>query len=96
MERSSSITHFYNSHLNKQINQLWAWLPNVFEPEPLSKSLEDIGFQYWHEKQPDNTIGNEFCVEMRGDFEWHWNDAQCHLLNGYICETKMKLNQGME
>ena len=39
----------------------------------------------WAHKAPDNTGGEEFCVQMLA--KGKWNDKRCSAAHSYLCET---------
>ncbi|XP_078676753.1 apolipoprotein(a)-like isoform X1 [Branchiostoma floridae x Branchiostoma belcheri] len=41
---------------------------------------------YWIVGEPNDSSGNEDCVEMQGSYQQAWNDQSCAQLNYYICE----------
>lgn len=47
----------------------------------------DVGGSLWHRGQPDNTWGNEHCM----DTIWggRINDANCASRHPYVCEKSM-------
>jgi hypothetical protein len=43
-------------------------------------------FTDWSPGQPDDA-GGEDCMELRGAFQYHWNDLPCNVPHRFICET---------
>lgn len=43
-----------------------------------------IGFSNYAPGQPDNA-GHENCIEIRGHFQFKWNDHQCREQKYFIC-----------
>jgi len=48
----------------------------------------------WHKhqdghQQPDNTGGNEACVNLWKKYGYTWNDAPCHQKYCFVCENYM-------
>ncbi|CAH1265180.1 HGF [Branchiostoma lanceolatum] len=41
---------------------------------------------YWIVGEPNDSSGNEDCVEMQGSYQQAWNDQSCSMQNYYICE----------
>ncbi|XP_066446133.1 CD209 antigen-like protein C isoform X2 [Eleutherodactylus coqui] len=56
----------------KKFHTTWLW----YDATPLN-------FSNWGLREPNNTGGNEFCVEMKSD---GWNDVHCDLKMHYICK----------
>lgn len=50
-----------------------------------SKQL--LNYTNWSPGQPDNAGNNEDCVEIRGLFNYKWNDHVCSLKKYFICES---------
>ena len=48
-----------------------------------------LEFSNWSGGQPDNTNGQEFCVEMNWNGSGTWNDVACYTdaRNYYICQV---------
>ena len=40
----------------------------------------------WHSGEPNNSHGNEDCIEMS---EGRWNDDTCSERNHYVCQVKI-------
>ena len=40
----------------------------------------------WADGKPDNSGGEEFCVQMFA--KGKWNDRRCSAAHSYLCETK--------
>ncbi|XP_061401959.1 lectin subunit alpha-like, partial [Musca vetustissima] len=49
---------------------------------------EPITFSYWHHGQPDFYGNNEHCLQIGWGPNMQWNDHQCHVKFGYICERR--------
>ena len=49
----------------------------------------DVDFDNWNNDEP-NGYGYEPCVEMfgAGDMAGRWNDVDCNVTRGYICEIR--------
>jgi len=55
-------------------------------------SFAKLSYENWAYKQPDNSKGNEYCLQMNHQTErGKWNDIDCQYSDGesysYICET---------
>ncbi|BFZ21788.1 hypothetical protein BsWGS_24827 [Bradybaena similaris] len=62
------------------IEGVWNWQTNK---QPFGPVL------FWSAGQPDNR-GGEFCLEMRQEYGYLWNDLLCAVKNKFICESKAK------
>ena len=59
----------------------WAW----------GKSGSVITYAGWGQGEP-NSIGNAYCMDMDGiNHRYAWNNQQCLLLEGSICEKELKI-----
>ena len=47
-------------------------------------------YTHWEGGQPDNSDGDENCVNLEENFNMLWNDMSCHTLQNYICERLAK------
>jgi hypothetical protein len=46
------------------------------------------GYENWALDRPNNLNGNEHCAELNmDDLNAQWNDIQCGLSRGFICEA---------
>jgi hypothetical protein len=43
-------------------------------------------FANWNDGEPNNSGGNEDCVEMMAS-SGLWNDQRCYVSRSYLCET---------
>ena len=43
-------------------------------------------YMKWHTDQPDNGNDTEQCLELRHEYNYRLNDADCGLLNRFVCE----------
>ena len=64
----------------------WIGLDDI-ESEGEFRWLDDTraGFAWWAGGEPNNSGGNEHCVEMTAD--GHWNDLPCDTARGFTCEV---------
>nr|XP_026693421.1 CD209 antigen-like protein D [Ciona intestinalis] len=46
------------------------------------------GYANWDHKEPNNSSGDEYCVEIRSTSNYKWNDIPCHQKRYYICQRK--------
>ncbi|XP_022214920.2 C-type lectin 37Db-like [Drosophila obscura] len=44
-------------------------------------------FLKWYGGQPDNKDDNEHCVELRSEYDFLMNDAECTINSYFICEA---------
>ena len=44
-----------------------------------------MGEPYWAGEKPDNPVSSN-CVLMEAYNGYTWNDFECYVANGYICE----------
>ena len=49
----------------------------------------DVTFFSWMSAQPDNFSGAENCIELIDYSTYKWNDANCDVLNAFICEIDL-------
>lgn len=41
----------------------------------------------WAGGEPNNDDSEEFCVELRENKDYKWNDQECFTANCYVCES---------
>lgn len=49
-------------------------------------SGENVRYSNWAAGQPDNA-GQEHCGEIRGHYQYMWNDHQCDQRKYFVCEV---------
>ena len=59
----------------------WQWV----------SELSMLTFTDWLNNQPDNSRGNEDCLNIQEHLRYGWNDIHCSNLFNYVCE-KVSLN----
>ncbi|XP_022295727.1 perlucin-like [Crassostrea virginica] len=81
--------HAHESHSSNQ-NDVSYWLGgNDIETEGVFKWVKSdhtMTYTDWSPGQPDGLEGED-CMEMRGAFQYHWNDLPCNIPHHFICET---------
>ncbi|KAK2147429.1 hypothetical protein LSH36_554g01048 [Paralvinella palmiformis] len=45
-----------------------------------------IEYQYWIPSKPNYEHHKEYCVLIRPDFNYRWNDVRCTILRKFICQ----------
>lgn len=40
----------------------------------------------WNSGQPDNSGGNEHCIEIYQESANRWNDRDCYVRHGFVCQ----------
>nr|XP_034324874.1 perlucin-like protein isoform X2 [Crassostrea gigas] len=90
VEGELKIIHNHDSHSNNQ-NDVSYWLGgNDIEIEGVFKwvrSDQPLTYTDWSPGQPDDANGED-CMELRGAFQYHWNDLPCNIPHHFICETQ--------
>ncbi|XP_069106627.1 perlucin-like [Argopecten irradians] len=61
----------------------WRWVGT-----PGYSQLIAGGYSNWEDGQPDNYGGSENCIQIRYDFNMHWNDEDCDEKDSFICEAE--------
>ena len=83
------LTALIESHSSNQ-NDVSYWLGgNDIETEGVFKWVKSdhpMTYTDWSPGQPDGLEGED-CMEMRGAFQYHWNDLPCNIPHHFICET---------
>lgn len=82
----NDLNDLINSTLRQLVNDdLWIGLKRCggswCYPNKYSAS-----YYNWRKKEPNNSGGNENCVEMWSD--GMWNDVPCSVNNSFICEKR--------
>nr|XP_022295699.1 perlucin-like protein isoform X1 [Crassostrea virginica] len=82
--------HKHASDSTADQSEVSYWLGgNDIEIEGVFKWVKsDLPMTYtdWSPGQPDDA-GGEDCVELRGAFQYHWNDLPCNIPHHFICEA---------
>ena len=83
-------TSFTAADSTSDQNEVSYWLGgNDIETEGVFKWVKsDLPMTYtdWSPGQPDDA-GGEDCMELRGAFQYHWNDLPCNIPHHFICEA---------
>ncbi|KAG8430852.1 hypothetical protein GDO86_019873 [Hymenochirus boettgeri] len=58
-------------------NGRWIWSDNSIN-----------NHQQWAPRQPDNDNQSEYCVELRKERGFLWNDVDCNIMRHYLCKFK--------
>ncbi|XP_033739754.1 lactose-binding lectin l-2-like [Pecten maximus] len=76
---------FWVGGTNMNNNNTWIWIEdNSFVP--MGPCGRGHGFCEWSRDEPDNSHGNEHCLEL--NIHTQWNDNYCMVLQGAICEAQ--------
>ena len=59
----------------------WVW----------NNPTQPILLDYWFDRQPDNTYGNQNCLCYGQHMGYLWDDVQCFLESHFVCDL---LNNG--
>ena len=47
----------------------------------------ELDYTNWHEKEPNNSSGDEDCVCLSGYWAFQWNDIHCEQVRRYaLCQ----------
>lgn len=72
------VTSFWTSGIRLGTEARFYWICNG----------QDFSYENWDKNEPNNyDKNNENCVELRKKSNWMWNDVQCDVKIGYICES---------
>ncbi|XP_060070466.1 perlucin-like [Ylistrum balloti] len=76
---------FWVGGTNMNANSSWVWIENN-NPVPMRPCGHAHNYCKWNKDQPNNSHGNEHCLEL--NLHTHWNDNYCPFPQGAICEAK--------
>ena len=48
----------------------------------------EMDFKFWNHGQPDNSGGQENCVNIWANQNYEWNDEPCDNLHCFVCENR--------
>ncbi|XP_021365171.1 C-type lectin lectoxin-Phi1-like isoform X1 [Mizuhopecten yessoensis] len=68
-------------------NNTWVWIEDN-TPLPMPPCGRSNNFCAWGEDEPNNLHRHQHCLEL--NIYVHWNDNECTLSRGAICEAKPK------
>ncbi|XP_063397229.1 low affinity immunoglobulin epsilon Fc receptor-like [Mytilus trossulus] len=72
-------THFWLGARDDITEGSWVW----------SADDSDLDYNDWYPNEPNNSGGNEDCLELSGEHSWQWNDGPCRSYSiQYICEKR--------
>ena len=53
--------------------------------------FDPIGYDDWFPGQPNNDGGEQDCMQLYGNYHYHWDDNECEKTNPFICEKSSVL-----
>ena len=74
---SSASTNYWIGLKDKNKDNKWEWTDG--------RLLSNGDYSNWGNQYPNNSGGNQYCVEIL-HFNGKWKNWQCHHLNGFICK----------
>ncbi|XP_052717087.1 perlucin-like protein [Crassostrea angulata] len=90
LESQLRTIHQHASDSGVDQNEVSYWLGgNDIEIEGVFKwvkSDQPLTYADWSPGQPDDANGED-CMELRGAFQYHWNDLPCNIPHHFICEA---------
>lgn len=91
--RNSTLASFHSKdqidrlrpYLSKSPHAIWIGLASAYNDSFEWLDGSPLDYEHWKKGEPSSS--DENCVEMR-QFDGLWNDARCHLKNGFLCAVE--------
>ncbi|KAJ8977380.1 hypothetical protein NQ317_001981 [Molorchus minor] len=88
-EKSDTISALLDRYASDGEGPFWMAGNQLKDEEWRWPDGQQIAYFNWAHLEPNNAKGDEMCIELYKDRAL-WNDENCFLKNGYICETISK------
>ena len=49
---------------------------------------EPFDYTDWAPGEPNSLKGDQDCLQIQGNQDYHWDDVECDVKHNYICETR--------
>ena len=74
----------YNRERIKYTKFAWKFMDGRHRPIITGRLMH---FEFWNTGQPDNSGGNERCVNLWKDHYYRWNDEECEHKYCFVCQN---------